>query len=131
MASDLGDRGPGGQTRDRQRPGRVSRGARVPGAASRTDLVTERLARLGALLEEPLLVTSPTNLYYLCGLRSSNAALLVEPGHARLFSDFRYAEAGRGVEGVEFEETKRALLNDLAQRLSGRIGVEADAISYA
>lgn len=93
--------------------------------------MTERLARLGALLEEPLLVTSPTNLYYLCGLRSSNAALLVEPGRARLFSDFRYAEAARGVEGVEFEETQRALLRDLAQRLSGRIGVEADAISYA
>ena len=47
-----------------------------------------------------------------------------------LFTDFRYAEAARTVDGVEFEETKRALLNDLAGRLSDRIGFEADFVSY-
>jgi Xaa-Pro aminopeptidase len=57
--------------------------------------------------------------------------LLVEQNRVRLFSDFRYAEAARAVEGVEFEETRRALLKDLADRLSGRIGFEQDSVSYA
>jgi Xaa-Pro aminopeptidase len=57
--------------------------------------------------------------------------LLVEQNRVRLFSDFRYAEAARAVEGVEFEETRRALLKDLADRLCGRIGFEQDSVSYA
>jgi Xaa-Pro aminopeptidase len=89
-----------------------------------------RIERLRDLLEEPLLVTNPTNVHYLFGFKSSNAALLVEQERARLFTDFRYSEAARAVEGVEFEETKRALLADLAERLSGRIGFEADFVSY-
>ena len=90
-----------------------------------------RIERLREVLEEPLLVTNPVNILYLFGFKSSNAALLIEQDRARLFTDFRYAEAARAVEGVEFEETKRALLNDLAGRLSGRIGFEADFVSYS
>jgi Xaa-Pro aminopeptidase len=93
--------------------------------------VNARIERLRESLEEPLLVTNPVNIVYLVGFKSSNAALLVEPERVRLFSDFRYAEAARAVEGVEFEETKRALLKDLATRLSGRIGFEADIVSYS
>jgi Xaa-Pro aminopeptidase len=93
--------------------------------------VTPRIDKLRASLEEPLLVTNPTNIYYLFGFKSSNAALLVEPDGVRLYTDFRYAEAARGVEGVRFEETRRALLWDLAQRLSGPVGFEADYMSYA
>jgi Xaa-Pro aminopeptidase len=93
--------------------------------------VTGRIDRLRESLEEPLLVTNPTNIFYLFGFKSSNAALLVERDRARLFTDFRYSEAARAVEGVEFEETKRALLKDLADRLSGQIGFEADYVSYA
>jgi Xaa-Pro aminopeptidase len=93
--------------------------------------VTDRLARLQQSLEEPLLVTNPVSVLYLVGFKSSNAALLVEPEAVRLFSDFRYAEAARAVEGVQFEETKRALLKDLAERLSGRVGFEADFVSYS
>lgn len=89
-----------------------------------------RLERLQASLEEPLLVLNPVNVRYLTGFASSNPALLVEPGRVRLFSDFRYAEAGREVEGVEFVETKRALVKDLAQRLAGRIAFEADFVTY-
>jgi Xaa-Pro aminopeptidase len=90
-----------------------------------------RIERLRESLEEPLLVTNPTNILYLFGFKSSNAALLVEEDRTRLFTDFRYSEAARAVEGVEFEETKRALLADLAGRLSGRIGFEADFVSFA
>ena len=90
-----------------------------------------RVERLRPLLEEPLLVASGANVRYLVGFSSSNAALLVEPERTLLFSDFRYADAGRAVEGVEFVETRRNVWSDLAERLSGRVGFEAEALSYA
>jgi Xaa-Pro aminopeptidase len=93
--------------------------------------MTARIDKLRASLEEPLLVTNPMNIYYLFGFKSSNAALLVDPDGVRLFTDFRYAEAARAVDGVRFEETKRALLWDLAERLSGPIGFEADYMTYS
>jgi Xaa-Pro aminopeptidase len=93
--------------------------------------VNERLEALRSSLEEPLLVSHDVNVRYLVGFQSSNAALLVEPERVRLFSDFRYAEAARAVEGVEFVETKRSLFASLAELLDGRIGFEADAVSYA
>jgi Xaa-Pro aminopeptidase len=93
--------------------------------------VSERVRRLQESLEEPLLVTNPTNVLYLVGFKSSNAALLVAPDDVRLFTDFRYAEAARAVDGVRVEETKRSLLNDLAEQLSGPIGFEADFVSYS
>src|SRR6476661_4633755 len=80
-----------------------------------------RIQRLRKALVNPLLVPNHRNIHYLFGFKSSNAALLVERERARLFTDFRYSEAARAVEGVEFEETKRALLKDLAGRLSGAI----------
>jgi Xaa-Pro aminopeptidase len=89
-----------------------------------------RLERLQASLEEPLLVSSLFNVRYLVGFDSSNAALVVEPERVRLFSDFRYAEAGRSVEGVEFVETKRSLYAALAELLEGRHGFEADDLTY-
>jgi Xaa-Pro aminopeptidase len=93
--------------------------------------VSSRVARLRASLEEPLLVTNPTNVFYLVGFKSSNSALLVGQDRLQLFSDFRYANAAREVEGVEFVETKRALVADLSRRLSGRIGFESAFVTYA
>lgn len=93
--------------------------------------MTTRVDRLRASLEEPLLVSNPVNVVYLVGFSSSNVALLVEPERVQLFSDFRYAEAGRRVEGVEFVETKRLVWADLVERLSGRVGFEADHLTYA
>jgi Xaa-Pro aminopeptidase len=90
-----------------------------------------RIDRLRASLEEPLLVSDRTNLFYLTGFHSSNAALLVDADRLQLFTDFRYLEAARGVEGVEVVQTKRALPKDLAVRLEGRIGFEAEAVTYA
>ncbi len=90
-----------------------------------------RLERLRARLERPLLVTSPVNVLYLTGLSSSNAAVLVEPDRARLYTDFRYIERARAAEGVEAVETPRAVLSALAGLLDGTVGFEADDVSYA
>jgi Xaa-Pro aminopeptidase len=90
-----------------------------------------RLRQLQDRIEEPILVTAPVNVHYLTGFESSNPALFVEPDRARLFSDFRYAEAGKRVEDVEFTVTRRNLFASLADELSGRVGFEADAVTYA
>jgi Xaa-Pro aminopeptidase len=90
-----------------------------------------RIERLRALLEEPLLVTTPVNVRYLTGFESSNAALLVEPERAVLFSDFRYAEDGRKVEGVEFVEVERALIRGVAAHVAGKVGFESAHLTYA
>ena len=93
--------------------------------------MTERLARLRDLLEEPLLVTNLVNVLYLTGLDSSNAALVVEPERARLFTDFRYIEAAQAVEGVETIQTKRSLIRWLADALEGRVGFEANVLPWS
>jgi Xaa-Pro aminopeptidase len=93
--------------------------------------VNGRVERLRALLEEPLLVTDPVNVRYLTGLASSNAAALVEPDRLRLFTDFRYVERARAVEGAEVTRTPRALLAYLAENLEGRIGFESQHVTYA
>lgn len=96
--------------------------------------VRARIGRLAAGLEEPLLVLDPTNVRYLAGFRSSNPALLVRPdGGATLYSDFRYAEAGRATAaaaGIEFVLTGRVLLQDIAARLVGRVGFESGFVTY-
>jgi len=90
-----------------------------------------RLAALGERLEAPLLVTNLTNVLYLTGFSSSNAALLVRPGgETTLYTDFRYAESAKSVEDVDLELTKRAIMADVGERLSGRVQFEADAVSY-
>jgi len=86
--------------------------------------VTDRIARLRENLEQPLLVTDATNVRYLCGFESSNCALLVEQDRARLFTDFRYIEAARALDGVEPVLTKRNLIGELAEMLSGRVAFE-------
>jgi Xaa-Pro aminopeptidase len=92
-----------------------------------------RIARLVERLELPLLVTAATNVRYLTGFRSSNAALLVDPNaEATLYADFRYAAAGRAVEGVTFVESPRNLIAGLAELLSGRrVAFEELHLSFA
>ncbi len=91
-----------------------------------------RVARLAAGLSEPLLVTDGVNVRYLLGFQSSNCAVLVEPnGAASLYTDFRYLEAARAVEGVEVVQTRRDVASALSELLAGRrIGFEASRISY-
>jgi Xaa-Pro aminopeptidase len=92
--------------------------------------VNDRVERLRASLEEPLLVSDPANVRYLSGLESSNAALLVEEERVQLFTDFRYAEGAQGIDGVEFVAANRDLYQTLSELLSGRIGFEATALTY-
>jgi Xaa-Pro aminopeptidase len=89
-----------------------------------------RVERLQALLEEPLLVTNLVNVRYLTGLGSSNAAALVEPERVRLFTDFRYAERARALDGFEVTQTSRALVGDIAGLLEGRVGFESAHVTY-
>jgi Xaa-Pro aminopeptidase len=90
-----------------------------------------RLSALAERLDAPLFVTNLTNVYYLTGFESSNAALLVRPGGSTtLYTDFRYAEAARAVPDVEVEITKRAIMADAGARLEGRVQFEADVLPY-
>jgi len=92
--------------------------------------VNDRIDRLREKLEESLLVSDPANVRYLAGLQSSNAALLVEEDRVRLFTDFRYAESARAIDGVEFVEAKRDLYLTLSELLSGPVGFEAPAVTF-
>src|SRR4051794_3069635 len=90
-----------------------------------------RLEALSATLDTPLLVTNLTNVFYLTGFESSNAALLVQPGGgATLYTDFRYAGAARGIPDVEVQMTKRAIMSDVGGRLKGLVQFEADVLPY-
>ena len=91
----------------------------------------ERVERLQAMLEEPLLVSSPVNVRYLCGLDSTNAAMLVGADSVQLFTDFRYLERAQAIRGVEAVRTRRNLYGELAERLAGRIGFETDWLTHA
>lgn len=92
--------------------------------------MNDRIARLREQLEEPLLITNGTNVRYLVGFQSSNAALLVDQERVQLFTDFRYIESARAVPDVEVVQTKRAVIGELAARLSGRVGFET-SLDYA
>jgi Xaa-Pro aminopeptidase len=92
--------------------------------------MSDRIARLREQLEEPLLVTNPTNVAYLVGFKSSNTALVVDRERVRLFTDFRYLQAARAVQGVEVVQTRRAVLGELAEMLSGRIAFESSHLTY-
>ncbi len=90
-----------------------------------------RLARLQQAVEAPLLVSSLVNVRYLTGLASSNAALLVEPEHARLFTDFRYAERAREVPDVELVVTRRDIYAELPSLIEAPVEFEPAALTYA
>jgi Xaa-Pro aminopeptidase len=90
-----------------------------------------RLEALVQRLDAPLLVTNLTNVFYLTGFDSSNAALLVQPkGEPTLYTDFRYAESAHAVPGVQVEITKRSMMLDVGARLRGRVQFEADVLPY-
>jgi Xaa-Pro aminopeptidase len=73
------------------------------------------------------------NVRYLTGLSSSNAAVLVLPdGNATLYTDFRYANRARTIEGIEVAEVARGLIPAIGQLLVGRrIQFEEQHLPYA
>jgi Xaa-Pro aminopeptidase len=86
-----------------------------------------RLARLRDELDGlgagSFLVTNATNVRWLSGFESSNAALLVGRERVVLATDYRYIEAARSVEGVELHEAER----DVSVWLGARLDELADA----
>jgi Xaa-Pro aminopeptidase len=98
---------------------------------ARVETLNDNIERLRAQVDEPLLVTNGVNVFYLTGFKSTNAALLVERERVRLFTDFRYAEAARAVEGVEFVQTRRSVIEGVGELLDGTIGFEAETMTHA
>ena len=92
--------------------------------------MNNRVDRLREKLEQPLLVSDGANVRYLSGLASSNAALLIDDERVQVFTDYRYAESARAVEGAEFVEAKRDLYQTLSELLSGPVGFEATALTF-
>jgi Xaa-Pro aminopeptidase len=98
----------------------------------------DRLDRLRSTLPDSgasaILVAEPTNVLYLTGFSSSNAVVLLDDT-ARLFTDGRYIEAARGVDGVEVVHAERDLFGDLAKRLpelvDGPVAFEANHLTVA
>jgi Xaa-Pro aminopeptidase len=88
-----------------------------------------RADRLEALLAEreldALLVTDLHNVRYLTGYTGTNGVCVVGPGLRVFFTDFRYVtQAERQVHGFDRERGKQDLLEEAAERLSGRVGFE-------
>lgn len=79
----------------------------------RLDLLRHRL-REEAL--DGLLVSAPSNVFYLTGFRGSSGALLITPNRQVLFSDFRYRlQAREQAPEFEFVEVERKLIGGVGE----------------
>ena len=89
-----------------------------------------RADRLEALLREEsldaLLVSALVNVRYLTGFTGTNGMCVVGPGLRLFVTDFRYVEQAAEQVGEEWErlQGRQELLEDVAERLSGRVGFE-------
>jgi Xaa-Pro aminopeptidase len=100
--------------------------------------VKERIDRLrgelDALAAGSFLASNPVNVRYLTGFDSSNAFVLVKHKEVLLFTDGRYIEAARGVEGVEAVLVEREFAHGVARVLpdlaDGPVAFEADHLTY-
>jgi Xaa-Pro aminopeptidase len=100
----------------------------------------DRIASLRGEMEkgglECLLVSAPSNIFYLCGFRGSAGALLVAGGRAALFSDSRYRlQASEQAPAFEFVEVEQGLLSGVGAAAAGwavtRLGYEGDHLTCA
>ena len=96
--------------------------------------VPDRIAPLRAGLAESdlsgLVVSTPSNIFYLSGFTGSSGALLITAERALLFSDFRYRlQAREQAPDFEFVEVQRDLLKGVgratADTSAGRLGYES------
>ena len=98
-----------------------------------------RVQRLRGELERldvaSFLVSNPVNVRYLTGFESSNAVVLVKHEEVVLMTDGRYAEAARGVEGVDVAVVERDFLPGVAGRLAeladAPVAFESDHLTVA
>ena len=110
--------------------------SRVPGADPREARLRKIRDRLHDERLDGLLVSHLPNIRYLTCFSGSSALLLVEPGVATLFTDFRYEVQAREEIGpsVALAIIRDGLFDELASRLSEeppgrRIGFEPAAIT--
>jgi Xaa-Pro aminopeptidase len=90
-----------------------------------------RLERLQMALERPFLVSGRANVRYLCGLSSSNAALVVDDEVARIYTDSRYTEAARRATTIEVVEIARDLYGELGALVSGELSFDPEELTVA
>jgi Xaa-Pro aminopeptidase len=94
--------------------------------SSRAASFTARTSRLREELDRQgwagILVTDLTDVRYLTGLDSSNAALVVTPSQCIVVTDFRYAEAAGGVPGTEVRQVTQSLFTQLGGVLKDVVG---------
>ncbi len=82
--------------------------------------------RLAALREtfgdyDALLVSAPSNIFYLSGFTGSAGLLAVTRGEAFLYSDFRYRlQAAEQAPDYEFVEVERGLVKGVGEKLAAR-----------
>src|SRR5216110_1030537 len=98
----------------------------------------ERLRRLISSLPaakiDALLITKPTNWYYLTGFTGESGALVVSRKGATLVTDGRFIAQGRGeTSGVRIHEQKGALFESVGQFLSvsqsSRVGFDPSQVT--
>jgi Xaa-Pro aminopeptidase len=101
--------------------------------------VNGRIERLREKLEQleavSFLVSNPVNVRYLTGFESSNAFALVDRQQVRLFTDGRYIEAARAVDGLEAVLVERDFAPGLAAALPAAakppVAFESDHLTVA
>lgn len=95
----------------------------------------ERGDRLAAITAarglDQLLVTDPVNIRWLTGFTGTNAVCVAGTGVRLFLTDFRYAERAESLDGWEAGVLSGEWLKGVAERLSGRVGVEADHITLS
>ena len=84
---------------------------------------------------DAFLISSPVNVGYVSGFASSSAALLIQADSTHLFTDARYAEASKAVEGAEPVILERNLFAELGAVLddytAGPVAFESTRLSVA
>ena len=103
---------------------------------TRTGVRTARLDRLRETMRQrgwaAVLVTDLVDVRYLSGLDSSNAALIVTLGEARVVTDFRYVSAAASLgPGFTLQQVNQALYHELGSLLGDIVGSGAVAYSPA
>ncbi|MCM8781854.1 MAG: Xaa-Pro peptidase family protein [Candidatus Omnitrophica bacterium] len=101
--------------------------------------MTSRISRLNAVLRkkniDAFLITSPENIYYLSGFRSTDAFLLITPNDNFIITDFRYKEEARTIDNFKLElidDDYTVTIKKILKYIDIKnIGFEADSLSFS